>query len=177
MAETPTDHKQEEIESDVKDMHIKEEVGDLQMDMDNSEGGAALKQERSGSQRLSRNGTSTPQATGGSTRSSARPQSAAESPAESVDEEETVGGDIVLKQEPGKAPKLTRSTSHKVEKKPPPLFLDYEDKTGEATSTFEVIPQCTYANKYLGTTESALECDCAEEWGKWPRTTPIVDSI
>ncbi|GAB7365377.1 hypothetical protein MBLNU230_g6455t1 [Neophaeotheca triangularis] len=174
MADEPTDNKQGEIESDVRDMHIKEEASD--MDMDTPEGADAVKKERSRSQGLSRNGTSTPKATGGSSRSSVKPENIEESPALSVDEdEETVGGDIILKQEPGKAPKLTRSTSHKVEKRPPPLFLDYDDRTEEAVSTFEVISQCTYANKYLGTTETALECDCAEEWDASTRTNIACD--
>ncbi|KAF2858488.1 SET domain-containing protein, partial [Piedraia hortae CBS 480.64] len=77
---------------------------------------------------------------------------------------ETVGGEVTLKLEPGKPPKLARTTSHRVEKRAPALFLDYEDKTDEARQSFGVIAECTYAAKYLGTTESALECDCSEEW-------------
>ena len=94
----------------------------------------------------------------------------AQSPAVKSDEE-VVGGDIELKLEPGKPPKLQRKSSHKVERRPPPLFFDYEDMTAAATSTFGVITECNYANKYLGTTEHALECDCAEEWGKSPYET------
>jgi [histone H3]-lysine36 N-trimethyltransferase len=46
-----------------------------------------------------------------------------------------------------------------------PSFSDYPDATADATSTFQVITSSTYQNKYLGFTESALECDCSEEWG------------
>ncbi|KAI7517432.1 hypothetical protein KC331_g21708, partial [Hortaea werneckii] len=35
--------------------------------------------------------------------------------------------------------------------------------------------ECTYANKYLGTTEHALECDCAEEWDATTRTNHACD--
>ncbi|KAF2271723.1 uncharacterized protein EI97DRAFT_260417 [Westerdykella ornata] len=80
------------------------------------------------------------------------------------DREETVGGDITLKMEPGKAPKLSRTASKKIIFKPPPLYLDLPDATKDATDTFIVLPECTYGNKSLGTTDHALECDCSEEW-------------
>lgn len=85
---------------------------------------------------------------------------------ENVDDEEKVGGDITVRLEPGQPPKLARSTSQKVVPRPPPLFLDLPDSTEEARSSFEVMETCTYANKSMGYTEHAMECDCAEEWGK-----------
>lgn len=84
--------------------------------------------------------------------------------------EEVLGGEITLKMEPGKAPKLSRTASHKVISRPPPLYLDLSDSTEVAKDTFAVLPECTYANKNIGTTEHALECDCSEEWGKSPNT-------
>jgi hypothetical protein len=80
--------------------------------------------------------------------------------------EEIIGGEITLKQEPGQPPKLARSSTQKVMAKPTPLFDHYPDRTSEATSIFEVIRDCTYSNKSLGSTEHAMECDCNEEWGK-----------
>jgi histone-lysine N-methyltransferase SETD2 len=93
-------------------------------------------------------------------------RSTSSSPNES-EREEIVGGDITLKMEPGKAPKLARTAAQKVVAKPPPLYLDLPDVSESAKETFVVIPECTYANKSLGTTDRALECDCSEEWGKW----------
>ena len=61
--------------------------------------------------------------------------------------EEIVGGDITLKMEPGKAPKLSRTASQKVVSRPPPLFLDLPDSTAAAKETFVVLSECTYANK------------------------------
>lgn len=80
--------------------------------------------------------------------------------------EEKVGGEITLKLEPGQPPKLTRTMSHKVPARIVQMFDDYEDKTEEATGVFQVITECNYSAKYLGSTEHAMECDCAEEWGK-----------
>ena len=80
--------------------------------------------------------------------------------------EEKVGGDIVVKQEPGQPPKLSRSSSQKVVPRPPQLFSHLPDSTEDALATFEQIEACWYANKYMGYTEHAMECDCAEEWGK-----------
>lgn len=76
-------------------------------------------------------------------------------------------GEIVLKQEPGQPLKLSRSSSQKVASRPPPLYTHLPDSTQDALATFEQIPGCIYANKYMGYTEHAMECDCAEEWGKF----------
>ncbi|KAL3481836.1 hypothetical protein BJX99DRAFT_218311 [Aspergillus californicus] len=77
---------------------------------------------------------------------------------------ERVGGDISVKLEPGQPPKLARSSSQKVLARPPQLFRHLPDSTQEAQKTFEVIETCQYANKYMGYTEHAMECDCSEEW-------------
>jgi histone-lysine N-methyltransferase SETD2 len=88
-------------------------------------------------------------------------------------EEEKVGGGITVKLEPGQPPKLTRSSSQKVVARPPQLFSHLPDSTAEAQATFELMDTCTYANKYMGYTEHAMECDCAEEWGKQLSLTPV----
>lgn len=80
--------------------------------------------------------------------------------------EQTIGADIRVKMEPGQPLKLARTSSQKVMARPTPLFDHLPDMTADAKSTFQVITQCIYAAKYLGTTEHAMECDCAEEWGK-----------
>jgi len=83
-----------------------------------------------------------------------------------AEHEEIIAGQITVKMEPGQPPKLARSSSSKIVPRAPQLFADYENKTGQAKSTFEVLNHCTYAAKYLGSTEHAMECDCSEEWGK-----------
>lgn len=86
---------------------------------------------------------------------------------ESPVKEETLGGDITVKNEPGKPVKLSRSASHKVLKRNLPLFNDLPSKTAEATSIFQVIQDCTYQNKNLGLTDDdSFECECSQEWGK-----------
>lgn len=88
--------------------------------------------------------------------------------------EEVIGGEVTLKQEPGQLPKLSRSTSHKILSRPPPLFKDYPDKTKEAEDSFELISGCSYTSKYIGSTEhDSMDCDCAEEWGKAISPTTI----
>ena len=80
-------------------------------------------------------------------------------------EEDTVGGDITVKVEPGQAPKLSRTSSKKIPMRPAPKFLDLPDAGSEAGRGYETLESCTYANKYLGMTDPALECDCQPEWG------------
>jgi hypothetical protein len=71
---------------------------------------------------------------------------------------------LEIKQE-SQRPKLSRSSSQV--SRPPPLYTHLPDSTQDALATFEQIPSCIYANKYMGYTELAMECDCAEEWGKF----------
>lgn len=153
--------KQERLESEVRQMALKEEESDV--DMDNVPVAGAAK----GAASASLSGSGTPASSKRQSRSPIKRQSGAGTPTVKFEQEEVVGGDVTLKMEPGKPPKLARSTSHKVEKRPPQLFAHYEDKTAEASASFDVLPECTYANKYLGTTEHALECDCVEEWGAY----------
>lgn len=82
------------------------------------------------------------------------------------EEQETIGGDIVVKQEPGQPPKLSRSSSQKVVSRPPQLWSHLPDSTADALASFEQIENCWYANKYMGYTEHAMECDCTDEWGR-----------
>ncbi|KAK4550626.1 hypothetical protein LTR36_000205 [Oleoguttula mirabilis] len=164
MADDEVDVKQD-LDS-LRDMHLKEEGSDGDMDMDTIVVGELVKKERSASISAESAGTgnATPSSTKRQSRSPVKQSSMAQPPAVKGEEEDTIGGGVTLKLEPGKPPKLARTTSRKVEKRPPQLFLEYEDKTQEATSIFTVLPECTYANKYLGATEHALECDCTEEW-------------
>ena len=71
-----------------------------------------------------------------------------------------------LKMEPSHSTKPSGSTSQKAIPRTAPLFDHLEDATMDAKSTFAVLDACTYANKFLGYTEHAMECDCSEEWGK-----------
>lgn len=80
------------------------------------------------------------------------------------DNEEIVGGEVVVKLVPGHPPKLARTPTQKIVARPARLFHSYEDKTEESKSSFQVISGCIYSSKYIGSTEHAMECDCAEEW-------------
>ena len=90
--------------------------------------------------------------------------------------EEVVGGEVTVKLEPGHPPKLARSSSHKIISKPAPLFHDYPSKTEESKHTFQLLEQCSYTSKYIGSTEhGSMDCDCTEEWGKL--ILPACDSV
>lgn len=81
--------------------------------------------------------------------------------------EEVVGGDVTVKLELGQPPKLARSTSRKIVAGPAQIFSDYPSKTEEAKGHFQVIKECSYSSKYIGSTEhDSMDCDCTEEWGK-----------
>ena len=81
--------------------------------------------------------------------------------------EEVLGGDITVKMEPGKPPKLSRSSTHKIMAKPVALFDHLPDKTSEACEVFEVIQDSIYANKNIGgVDDDGFECECDEDWGK-----------
>jgi hypothetical protein len=99
------------------------------------------------------------------TPSASKQASAAQSPTVKAEREEVIGGDLSVKIEPGKTPKLSRTMSQKFITGPRQLYGELPDSTDEATATFDLLHDCTYGSKQLGTTEQALECDCAEEWG------------
>ena len=80
---------------------------------------------------------------------------------------EVVGGEVTVSQEPGQPPKLSRTSTQKIKARAPPLFLDSEDRTRESQSRFDMISECSYTNRYIGSTEhGSMDCDCVEEWGK-----------
>ena len=90
-----------------------------------------------------------------------------QSPSTGSEKQEIVGGEVTVKLEPGQPPKLARSSSQKIISKPAPLFHDHPSKTEESKHTFQVLEQCSYTSKYIGSTEhGSMDCDCAEEWGK-----------
>ena len=96
-----------------------------------------------------------------------RNASGTQSPVKAEDgHREVVAGEITVKLEPGQPPKLARTPSKNIVARCAPIFDTYEDKTEEATGVFQLLTECTYSAKYLGSTEHAMECDCAEEWGK-----------
>ena len=84
-----------------------------------------------------------------------------------IPHEELVGGEVIVKEEPGKPLKLARNSSQKVMAKPAPLYDHLPDATTEATEHFEVIRDNIYSNKHIGRTDDeGYECECDENWGK-----------
>jgi len=75
------------------------------------------------------------------------------------------GRGVSVNMETTPAVKPSRSTSQKGNLRAAPLFDHSQDSTMEAKTTFTTMETCTYANKFLGYAEHAMECDCAEEWG------------
>ncbi|KAI3400956.1 hypothetical protein diail_1164 [Diaporthe ilicicola] len=62
-------------------------------------------------------------------------------------------------------PKLSRKPSSKAVSRTPPVFGHLPDVTEESMTTFQVIHECLYGSKHMGSSEhDALDCDCAEEW-------------
>ncbi|OAA71287.1 histone H3 lysine 36 (K36) methyltransferase [Cordyceps fumosorosea ARSEF 2679] len=63
-------------------------------------------------------------------------------------------------------PRLSRKSSRKATPtREPTLFDSLPNMTAEACSSFQVITDCLYGSKHLGSTENdAFDCDCREEW-------------
>lgn len=65
-------------------------------------------------------------------------------------------------------PKVSRKASSKARCRTPPRFDHLPDATEESTKSFQVIQDCLYGSKHMGSSEhDALDCDCAEEWRKF----------
>jgi len=148
----------------LEDGYTKREPGRLRTD--------EIKEESASSNSQSPSDTSMKSAS----QSPVKHEKASQSPFTGSERHEAVlGGEITIKQEPGQPPKLSRSTSQRMVARPQPVFNDYEDKTKEAREGFEVIPECSYSSKYIGSSEhDSMDCDCAEEWGRRLSTSTYI---
>lgn len=64
-------------------------------------------------------------------------------------------------------PARSRKSSQKPVPRQAPLFSDLPNKTNEACKAFQVIPDCLYGSKNMGSAgNEAFDCDCREEWRK-----------
>ncbi|KAK6437344.1 histone methyltransferase set2, partial [Oleoguttula sp. CCFEE 5521] len=123
------------LASEVRGMNLKEEGSDAE-DMDTIPVALPADGDRSPALAPAVD-SSTPRGIKRPSRSPTKMQSATQSPMPKTEEEDHIGGGVSLKLEPGKQPKLSRSVSQKVEKRAPQMFLEYENKTSEATSSFQ----------------------------------------
>ncbi|TPX14296.1 uncharacterized protein E0L32_005492 [Thyridium curvatum] len=63
------------------------------------------------------------------------------------------------------APKLTRKPSQREAGRAAPLFDHLTDVTEQSCQHFQVITDCLYGSKHMGSSEhDVLDCDCAEEY-------------
>ncbi|KAI1430569.1 hypothetical protein GGR50DRAFT_192214 [Xylaria sp. CBS 124048] len=62
-------------------------------------------------------------------------------------------------------PKLSRKASQKPLSRKTTILTDLPDVTAESCEHFQVIPDCLYGSKSLGSTDhDSLDCDCSEDW-------------
>lgn len=158
MAHTPDESKPHDLSQELKDVKLRPSRSPVKQEPGTQTSSRELRSGASSAFPDSKSSSHTPRA----------PSSMTNSPRPKI-EESVVGGDIEVVQEPGEPPKLSRTMSKKILTRPPPLFTDWPDATQEAQQSYDVLTTCTYGNKYLGTTDHAMECECNEEWGKSPQ--------
>ncbi|KAJ0162933.1 Histone-lysine N-methyltransferase, H3 lysine-36 specific [Colletotrichum tanaceti] len=79
--------------------------------------------------------------------------------------EDTINGEDTSTPGGTQRPKLSRKASQKPVKRESPLFHDLPNVTEQSCNTFQVIPDCLYGSKHMGSTDNdALDCDCRSEW-------------
>lgn len=153
-----------EVEDLVNEMHLTTEVSFRE----------APRNARSAGPKVETNGALTSSGNAGinpSTSSPIKSEKLSQSPQMMNDElHEVVSGETAIKLEPARPPKPARMASHKGSSRPATLFDSYADKSQESKGTFQVLEACIYSSKQIGSTEQAMECDCAEEWGKMTMT-------
>jgi histone-lysine N-methyltransferase SETD2 len=166
MADDTRDITPERVDEALSDMKLEEDASDGALDPIAARGTYSQAPTPDG---IKTSRSTTPALPKSESRSPIKQQSASQTPKSEYDEEEEIiGGDITVTVEPGKPPKLSRKQSQKVVSRPPPLFHDSEDVTNEASEIFQVIKDCIYGSKYMGSSEhDALDCDCSEEWRKY----------
>ncbi|KAK4236395.1 methyltransferase [Achaetomium macrosporum] len=89
-----------------------------------------------------------------------------DSPASSMSlDDAKSAADSASTHENGTMPKLSRKASQKLPTTPPMLFGHLPDATEDACKTFQVISDCLYGSRNMGSSDhDALDCDCAEDW-------------
>jgi [histone H3]-lysine36 N-trimethyltransferase len=66
-----------------------------------------------------------------------------------------------------KPPTLTRKASRKIMAPEPRLYGDFPNVTAASCEAFQVIRDCLYGSKHMGSTDNdAFDCDCRDEWRK-----------
>lgn len=79
-------------------------------------------------------------------------------------------GDGDSKQSLEPTPKLSRRQSAKTPNRSTRLYDHLPNVTEESCSHFQVISDCLYGSKHMGSSDhDALDCDCSEEWRKLSR--------
>ena len=160
MDKPPNPKIRAEVEDLVNEMHLTSEVSFQETPRHPRSAGPKV--ETNGALTSSGNAYTNP-----STPSPIKSEKLSQSPQMMNDElHEAIGGETAIKLEPAHPPKLARMTSHKSPSRPVTLFDSYADKTEESKGTFQVIGACIYSSRQIGSTEQAMECDCAEEWSK-----------
>lgn len=74
-------------------------------------------------------------------------------------------GDGESKQDIEPTPKLSRKSSSKIASHSARLYDHLPNVTEESCTHFQVITDCLYGSKHMGSSDhDALDCDCSEEW-------------
>lgn len=77
--------------------------------------------------------------------------------------------DSISTPEAAPRPRMSRKASQKTAPRPVTLFNDHPDVTSDSKDHFELIENCMYGSKTLGSSkQDALDCDCSEEWRRSP---------
>jgi hypothetical protein len=165
MADDTRDMTPEAVDEALSDMKLEERDSD---DLQNTISVADPYADAPTPSSLKRSQSPTPQPTKSESRPLVKLQSASQTPKSEYDEgEDVVGGQITVTVELGKAPKLLRKASQKIIARPAPLFDHLPDVTSEAIEAFQIIEDCMYGSKGMGSSEhDALDCDCSEEWSR-----------
>ena len=71
-------------------------------------------------------------------------------------------------------PKLSRRASQKLAAgREPTLFNHLPDATANSCEIFQLIPDCLYGSKHLGSTDNdSLDCECREDWRMFITLSP-----
>ncbi|KAG9242115.1 hypothetical protein BJ878DRAFT_188428 [Calycina marina] len=114
-----------------------------------------------GSIHIKRSDSSRPESLEGSHKS----RSSSEEPKPNgLKEEDTIDAEITVTGDAGKPLTLSRKPTQRIVPREPLLFNDLQDSTEEATSVFQVIRECIYGSKYMGSSGEIEDsgCDCYE---------------
>lgn len=86
-----------------------------------------------------------------------------------LDDAPSAQEDTATPETPQAVPSRSRKQTKNIVIKHAAVYSHLPDATEESCNSFQVINECLYGSKYMGSSDTdTLDCECAEDWSMLP---------